>query len=94
MSEPIEINLSPNRQCSRCQYNARSQFLVCALHPTGPEERECPDFKALSLSSQDSSQDELLDGQLPPPSNPFEEEWMRFWGPTEEEMLAFWGRRI
>ena len=32
-------------QCDRCQFYAFSEYIVCALHPSGPvEERHCGDF--------------------------------------------------
>ncbi|MCM1985143.1 hypothetical protein [Lyngbya confervoides] len=32
-------------QCDRCQYNAFSEYLVCALHPGGPDGAPCQDFE-------------------------------------------------
>lgn len=44
--------------CPRCQFFAQSPFLVCAVHPRGPEGGYCPDFRppenarAIALSEQ------------------------------------------
>jgi hypothetical protein len=37
--------------CDRCLNNAHSNFLVCAIHPTGFDSPECPDFEAEILES-------------------------------------------
>ena len=34
-----------NVNCEYCIYNARHYSMVCALHPSGPSEKNCPDFK-------------------------------------------------
>ncbi|AFY62777.1 DUF6464 family protein [Synechococcus sp. PCC 6312] len=31
-------------QCQSCQMNAHSNYLICAIHPTGPGEKQCPDY--------------------------------------------------
>lgn len=31
-------------QCDRCKFNASSNYLVCAVHPSGVEGDRCPDF--------------------------------------------------
>ena len=31
-------------QCDRCQFNAKSNYLVCAVHPDGVQGDRCPDF--------------------------------------------------
>ncbi len=31
-------------QCDRCQFNAHSRYLVCAVHPDGVDDDRCPDF--------------------------------------------------
>ncbi|MGG6242875.1 DUF6464 family protein [Nodosilinea sp. AN01ver1] len=80
----VSINLSPTRQCRSCRFNARSSYLVCAVHPTGPEQRRCPDFESLSPVAQHPSSSS-------PPAPAIEPNWMRFWGPSEAEWLAFWG---
>ncbi|WP_228054114.1 DUF6464 family protein [Nodosilinea sp. LEGE 07298] len=80
----VSINLSPNRQCRSCRFNARSPYLVCAVHPTGPKQRHCPDFESLMPASERSSHG----NSAKPPA--MEAEWMMFWGPTENEWLAFW----
>ncbi|WP_279308375.1 MULTISPECIES: DUF6464 family protein [Cyanophyceae] len=77
-------NLSPTRQCRSCRFNARSPYLVCAVHPAGPEQRRCPDFESLTTVVQRPS------GNLPQASV-IEPDWMRFWGPSDEEWLTFWG---
>ncbi|WP_228040622.1 DUF6464 family protein [Nodosilinea sp. LEGE 07088] len=78
------INLSPNRQCRSCRFNARSPYLLCAVHPMGPKQRQCPDFESLMPVAQPSS-------SSLPKTPAVEPDWMRFWGPTEEEWSAFWG---
>jgi hypothetical protein len=32
-------------QCDRCLYNARSFYIVCAVHAAGIEGDRCPDFR-------------------------------------------------
>jgi hypothetical protein len=32
-------------ECDRCLLNAHSTFLVCAVHPSGPDEEFCIDFQ-------------------------------------------------
>ncbi|MGB3202573.1 MAG: DUF6464 family protein [Nodosilinea sp.] len=81
----VSINLSPNRQCRRCRFNARSPYLVCAVHPSGPQQRQCPDFESLIPAPQPPSQG---DSHQSPPA--LEAEWMMFWGPTEDQWRAFW----
>lgn len=80
----ISINLSPTRQCRSCRFNARSPYLICAVHPTGPEQRQCPDFESLTPLAQQPSNG-------PPQAPAIEPAWMQFWGPSEDEWLAFWG---
>ncbi|MBW4651664.1 MAG: hypothetical protein KME20_01180 [Kaiparowitsia implicata GSE-PSE-MK54-09C] len=80
----VSINLSPTRQCRSCRFNARSPYLVCAVHPAGPDQRRCPDFEALTPVDQHPS-DSLPQAPTPEP------DWMRFWGPSDEEWLTFWG---
>jgi len=31
-------------QCDRCQFNAHSKYLICAVHPDGVDGDRCPDF--------------------------------------------------
>jgi len=31
-------------ECDRCQFNAHSEYLVCAIHPSGIQGDRCPDF--------------------------------------------------
>ncbi|WP_242026965.1 DUF6464 family protein [Phormidium tenue] len=79
----VSFNLSPTRQCRSCRFNARSPYLVCAVHPTGPEQQRCPDFESCASVAQrprGSSQQ----------VSAIEPEWLRFWGPSEDEWLAFW----
>ena len=38
-------NLRKLPECKRCQFNARSQYLVCAVHPNGCKENQCIDFR-------------------------------------------------
>lgn len=85
------INVLPNRQCRSCRFNARSPYLVCAVHPAGPEQRQCPDFESLHSETQNSNAGE--NHGSPTAQSSFqgvEAEWMSFWGPTDEEWLAFW----
>lgn len=37
------MNKSP--ECDRCLSYAHSSYLVCAIHPTGPDLDSCPDFQ-------------------------------------------------
>ncbi|WP_346293953.1 hypothetical protein [Sphaerothrix gracilis] len=32
-------------KCDRCHFYAHSTYLVCALHPSGPERETCLDFR-------------------------------------------------
>jgi hypothetical protein len=32
-------------ECDRCLLYARNPYLVCAVHPTGPNTNTCPDFR-------------------------------------------------
>ncbi|GGA36044.1 hypothetical protein [Okeania sp. KiyG1] len=32
-------------ECEYCIYNARHHLIVCALHPKGSNDKNCPDFK-------------------------------------------------
>ncbi|MGB3311211.1 MAG: DUF6464 family protein [Nodosilinea sp.] len=79
----LSINLSPNRQCRSCGFNARSPYLVCAVHPTGPEQRQCPDFESLTPAAQPCSGNAAKAPAVA-------EAWTSFWGPTDDEWLAFW----
>jgi hypothetical protein len=36
-------------QCDRCNYNAQSPYLVCAVHPSGVDGDYCPDFESSEL---------------------------------------------
>ncbi|WOD40355.1 DUF6464 family protein [Nodosilinea sp. E11] len=74
------INLAPRRQCRNCRFNARSPYLVCAVHPSGPSQRQCPDFESLTPVVE---QPRVYPAAV-------EADWMQFWGPTEAEWLAFW----
>ncbi|WP_397443253.1 MULTISPECIES: DUF6464 family protein [unclassified Phormidium] len=80
----VSINLSATRQCRSCCFNARSPYLVCAVHPAGPEQRRCPDFESLTPVAQRPSDSS-------PQTPVMEPDWMRFWGPSDEEWLAVWG---
>lgn len=31
--------------CSSCRFNAHNYYLVCAVHPAGPNGDTCPDFE-------------------------------------------------
>ncbi|WP_293065482.1 hypothetical protein [Okeania sp. SIO2B3] len=33
------------KECEYCIYNAWHDLIVCALHPKGPNDKNCPDFK-------------------------------------------------
>ena len=77
----ISINLSPTQPCRSCRFNARSSYLVCAVHPAGPEQRRCPDFEARAAQRPSDSS---------PQAPAIEPDWMRFWGPSAEEWLALW----
>ncbi|WP_228037521.1 DUF6464 family protein [Nodosilinea sp. LEGE 06152] len=79
----VSINLSPTRQCRSCRFNARSPYLVCAIHPAGPEQWQCFDFESRAPIAQRPS-------ASPPQAPAPEPDWMRFWGPPEDEWLAFW----
>jgi hypothetical protein len=39
-------------ECSYCQFFARSQHLVCALHPSGPEGETCADYAPTEAEQQ------------------------------------------
>ncbi len=79
----VSINLSPMRQCRSCRFNARSPYLVCAVHPAGPKQRQCSDFESLTPIAQRPSGSS-------PQAPALEPDWMSFWGPPEDEWLAFW----
>lgn len=36
------------RECDRCQLYAHNPFLICAVHPEGPDAQECLDFAPVS----------------------------------------------
>jgi hypothetical protein len=36
--------------CDRCHFYARSNQLVCAIHPLGATENSCLDFRAVDLT--------------------------------------------
>ena len=41
----LDSFLQSNKQCDRCQFFAFSDYIVCALHPSGPvEEDNCLDY--------------------------------------------------
>jgi hypothetical protein len=43
----IETRMSKQEECDRCEHYSGYEgesFLVCAMHPTGPEEDPCPDY--------------------------------------------------
>ena len=42
-------------ECSRCLLYARNPYLVCAVHPTGPNTNTCIDFR----ENPDADPDEL-----------------------------------
>jgi hypothetical protein len=35
--------------CDRCHLDAHSPYLVCSVHPTGPEGDSCADFEAVDV---------------------------------------------
>lgn len=35
-------------ECDRCQLYAKSPFLVCAVHPEGPPNQNCLDFRPVT----------------------------------------------
>jgi len=39
----------PTTPCDRCRFYARSAFLCCAPHPSGPPALPCPDFESNDL---------------------------------------------
>jgi hypothetical protein len=39
-------------ECDRCQLSAHSNYLVCAIHPEGPEGNECLDFAPVAGSEE------------------------------------------
>ncbi len=39
--------------CDRCNFYAHTQFLVCAVHPYGPEGGACSDFVSAELWEPD-----------------------------------------
>ncbi|MEP0908850.1 DUF6464 family protein [Leptolyngbya subtilissima ST-M1] len=80
----VSINLSSTRQCRSCRFNARSPYLVCGVHPAGPEQQRCPDFEPPTPVAQRPSGNS-------PQAPAIEPDWMRFWGPSDEEWLTFWG---
>ena len=50
--EKLKPNQNLNRpampkipECDRCLLYARNPYLVCAVHPTGPNDDTCPDFR-------------------------------------------------
>ncbi|MFN3926731.1 MAG: hypothetical protein ACK4QL_05285 [Pseudanabaenaceae cyanobacterium] len=51
------------KQCNNCDFYAHSPFLVCALHPAGPETVPCPDFESAELWQPECPED-FLDQQL------------------------------
>jgi hypothetical protein len=44
-------------QCDRCDFFAHSPYLVCALHPAGPEEQPCRDFESAELWQTERPED-------------------------------------
>jgi hypothetical protein len=68
--------------CSDCQYNARSGYLLCALHPAGPPRDPCPDFLP-QPSKEELWLPELRMDELDPWANlPLEDQvWIRLYHP-------------
>lgn len=66
---------SQGRQCRTCRFNAHSPYLVCAVHPAGPEVNPCPDYEGCVYSTEPELPAELL----------------AFWAAIDEELLSFWG---
>lgn len=84
LMDNVSTDRSPTQQCRSCRFNARSSYLVCAVHPSGPKLRQCLDFESLKPLAQSPS------GRSPQ-ALAIEPDWMRFWGPPENEWLAVWG---
>ncbi|MBE9180265.1 hypothetical protein IQ268_17010 [Oculatella sp. LEGE 06141] len=59
-------------ECNRCRFNANSSYLVCAVHPSGPDGDRCPDFQADLQLEQRQEQEALawFTDELEPDSNP------------------------
>ena len=55
-------------ECQICQFNARSQYLVCAIHPNGCKDDQCIDFRLDSSIQVEPSWSpdgyEFYDGEL------------------------------
>ncbi|NJK34586.1 MAG: hypothetical protein HC919_06330 [Oscillatoriales cyanobacterium SM2_2_1] len=48
----------PNYQpCTHCGYFAHTVYMVCAVHPHGPEVLPCPDFESAELWQPENPQD-------------------------------------
>lgn len=72
-------------KCDRCRFHARSPYLVCAVHPEGPESDRCRDFEPLSPEQQALRGGYYAGDWLPMPLDHVfsEEEWLAFWGPED-----------
>jgi len=36
-------------ECDRCSFFSRTHFIVCAVHPSGPDHDRCHDFETAEL---------------------------------------------
>ena len=53
--------------CDRCRFFASSPYLVCALHPGGPETDICPDYSELDFQTTEEED--------PDPMGWFSDDW-------------------
>lgn len=74
----------PQPSCDRCRYYAHNPYLVCALHPSGPESRPCRDFEAAPADQPTSNQAWYYPASwLPLAYRRADDNWTAFW--TAEE---------
>jgi hypothetical protein len=78
-----ENNMPKIAQCNSCHFYSHSLYFVCAIHPSGIEEKSCLDYRR----SSDYQEEEQwcpegyywYDGELckqPTPRSPEEQLWM------------------
>ncbi|HEY9763296.1 MAG TPA: hypothetical protein V6D07_12275 [Trichocoleus sp.] len=68
--------------CDRCRLCAHSPYLVCAVHPNGPDFKPCPDFEECPPDQQRPLMGGYFyDNWLPLLTNSslHEDEWTGFW---------------
>lgn len=51
--------MSERTTCDRCLYYAHSPYMVCAVHPKGPKNNPCDDFREASKTEEQGESDPL-----------------------------------